>query len=198
MRRFAPIASACTLFFLTTIAYSQQIDVAVGANTLLTSKNNTSSLAFVPPREAGGTYPSVSADILLRKRIGLNLETSWRVKQANYNGSEKYRPILTDVNALFQPKVGKNLGLDLMGGLGIASNRFYLPGNTPCTGGASPCYTSSNHLMEHLSGGVRYYAWHNFFVRPEIHYYHVQNNTGFRSGNLFRVGASIGYTLDRH
>jgi hypothetical protein len=41
------------------------------------------------------------------------------------------------------------------------------------------------------------------FIRPEIHYYHIQNNNNnlsdngfnFNSNNVFRVGASIGFTL---
>jgi hypothetical protein len=52
--------------------------------------------------------------------------------------------------------------------------------------------------MEDLGGGVRYYVWHrlpNVYVRPEVHYYHIQNNVEFNSSNLFRVGASIGYTF---
>jgi hypothetical protein len=49
--------------------------------------------------------------------------------------------------------------------------------------------------MEDLGGGIRYYVWHHLFVRPEIHYYHIQNNVEFNTDNLFRVGASIGYTI---
>jgi hypothetical protein len=52
--------------------------------------------------------------------------------------------------------------------------------------------------MEHLGGGVRYYFWHQFFIRPEIHYYRIQNNVEFHSDNLFRASASIGYTFSRH
>jgi opacity protein-like surface antigen len=50
--------------------------------------------------------------------------------------------------------------------------------------------------MEDLGAGVRYYVWHHFFVRPEVRYYHIQNNTDeFNSSNIFRVGGSIGYTI---
>lgn len=195
MRRFAPIASACTVFLFAALAHAQQIDVAVGGATLLASKNNSSSQASPPPIEKGGTYAAISADVILRKRFGLNVETSWRTRQAHYNGAETYRPILTDVNALFQPKLTKKIGLDLMGGIGIASNRFYIPGGVSCGEGTGPCYTSSDHFMEHLGGGVRY-NWRHFFVRPEIHYYRIQNNVEFSSGNVLRVGASIGYTFN--
>jgi len=197
LRKFAPIASVCTVVLSAILGHTQQIDFAVGGGTTLASRPSTSSLAAPPPAEKGGIYPSVEADILLRNRIGLNVETSWREKQGNYYGYEKYRPILTDVNALFQPKLSKKAGLDFMGGVGVASNRFYLPGNTACFAPIGTCYVSANHFMEHLSAGLRYYAWRNFFVRPEIHYYHIQNNFEFNSDNLFRAAVSVGYTFGR-
>ena len=91
--------------------------------------------------------------------------------------TKTYRPILTDVNAFFQPKLSKKLGLDFMAGIGIASNRFNLLGSCSIPGCVN--YTSSNHFMEDLGVGVRYRFWHrlpHIFVRPEAHYYHIQNN----------------------
>lgn len=85
-----------------------------------------------------------------------------------------------------------------MGGIGINSNRFYLPGVTGCTGVAGTCYVSSNHFMEHASLGVRYYVWHripHIFIRPEIHYYRIQNNVEFHSDNVYRATFSVGYTF---
>jgi hypothetical protein len=198
LRRLAPIAYTCTIFLFATLAHAQQIDIALGASTLLASKNNSSSEAFQPPQLKGGTYPTISGDVLLRKRLGLNVETSWRYKTANYNGFETYRPVLTDVNALFQPQLRKKIGLDLMVGAGIARTGLSIPGNVSCGSGPTVCYTGSNHFMEHLGGGVRYYVWHripNIFIRPEIHYYHIQNNYEFNSGNVFRAGATVGYTF---
>jgi len=33
-------------------------------------------------------------------------------------------------------------------------------------------------------------------VRPEVRYYYINNNTSdFTSNNVFRAGASIGYTI---
>jgi hypothetical protein len=92
--------------------------------------------------------------------------------------------------------LGKKIGLDVMGGIGISATRFYLPEITSCNFTGCINYDSSHHFMEHLGGGIRYYVWHHVFVRPEIHYYHVQNNTNeFNTENLFRVGASLGYTI---
>ena len=116
----------------------------------------------------------------------------------DYNATIAGHPvaILTDFNALYQPKLGKKVGLDLMGGIGVAATRFYEPTIVQCSYfGGCINYTSSDHFMEHLGAGIRYYVWHHVFVRPEVHYYHIQNNVEFNSDNVFRVGASIGYTI---
>ncbi|MFZ0773141.1 MAG: hypothetical protein WCA49_07890 [Candidatus Sulfotelmatobacter sp.] len=207
MRRFAPVTSVCTLLLFATLSHAQQVDLAVGGGITLAPKSTSSSEAALPPTEKGGIYPSIGVDVLLnngfavKHRLGLNVETSWRYKRGSYDGYEKYRPIFTDVNALFQPKLSKKFGLDFLAGAGVASNQFYLPGMTSCVSAPGTCYTTSNHFMEHLSGGLRYYVWHRLphvFIRPEIHYYHIQNNFEFYSGNLLRASASIGYTFGDH
>jgi hypothetical protein len=193
--KFAFIASCAVL--CVTLAHAQQIDLALGGSVLMTSAPAIGVVNFQPPAEKGGTYISVGGDLVkFKHRLGLNFETAWRYKQGNYEGYETYRPIFTDVNALFQPKLSRKIGLDLMGGIGIASNRFNLLNSCSIPGCAN--YTSSNHFMEDLGGGLRYYVWSRLphvFVRPEVHYYHIQNNREFSSDNVFRVGASIGYTI---
>jgi opacity protein-like surface antigen len=200
LNTLALLVPACTLLLFANFAAAQQVDIAVGGSTLKSSSPNSAALNFQQPAEKNGTYVGVSADIVgfKNRRLGFNIETAWRYKQTTYpfNG-ETYRPIFTDVNVLFQPRIGKKLGLDLMAGVGIASTRFNIPAVTSCSTPTGGCinYTSSNHFMEHLGGGVRYYVWHNIFVRPEIHYYHIQNNVEFHSPNVFRLGASVGYTF---
>ena len=55
---------------------------------------------------------------------------------------------------------------------------------------------SSNHFLVDLGAGLRYYVWGHVFVRPEVRYYRIFNNTDdFTSDNIIRVGASIGYTI---
>ena len=188
--------SACTvLLFSVIFAAAQQADIMIGASTLMSSRPASSSVNFQPPAEKGGTYLNISADVVgfRHRRLGFNLETAWRLRQANYAGYEKYRPILTDFNALFQPRLGKKAGLDLFAGIGVASTRFSLPASCGIPGCIN--YTSSNHFMEDLGGGIRYSVSRHLFVRPEVHYYHIQNNVEFNSGNVFRVGASIGYSI---
>jgi hypothetical protein len=197
LRKLAIFASVCAFFFLAQFASAQQADIMFGGGTLLSPSSSSSSLN---PSENGGAYLNIDGDVVgFKKRFGLNIGTSFRASQGDYGSGTgiTFRPILTDFNALYQPHLGKKIGLDIFGGIGVASSRFYVPQIVSCNIG-SGCinYTSSNHFMEDLGGGIRYYVWHHFFVRPEVHYYHIQSNTDeFNSNNAVRVGASIGYTI---
>ncbi len=195
MRKSALLTVFGMVCLLASFASAQQGDVMIGGGTLLSSTSNNTSVTTLPA-EKGGFYPSIGVDVVFHRRIGFNFETSWRGSQGLYVSdgfASPYRPILYDFNALYQPRLGRKLGADLMAGVGGEDLRFYTPYYScsfTCTN-----YTSSNHFMEHIGGGLRYYVWHHVFVRPEVHYYHVENNLEFNSGNIFRVGASIGYTI---
>jgi hypothetical protein len=202
LKKFALLASTCLFFLSCNFASAQQGDILLGGSTLMSSAPSNSSVAFQPATEKGSTYLSVGGDFIkFKHRLGFNAEVAWRYKRANYPDiDETYRPFFTDVNALYQPRIGKKFGLDIFAGIGVATTRFSSPFITSCgvTTGGCTFYTSSNHFMEDLGGGVRYYVWHrlpNIFVRPEVHYYHIQNNSQFHTDNVFRVGASIGYTI---
>jgi len=202
LRTFALVVFVCILLSAI-LAHAQQFDIAVSGSTLLASSRPSDLVTFSPPVQKGGTFVGINADFVgfRKRRLGLNVETAWRYRKANYpDNGETYRPIFTDVNALFQPRVGKiagrQVGLDLMGGIGVASTSFDLPNANSCSPSAGCTnFASSNHFMEHLAGGVRFRVWRQFFVRPEIHYYHVQNYVEFKSDNVFRAEVSLGYTF---
>jgi hypothetical protein len=196
LRKLAILAPVCAFLFFAQFASAQQGDIFLGGGTLLSSSNSNSTF----PSEKGGLFINLGGDVVPFKHFGVNVETAWRATQGVY-GSEtglNYRPILTDFNALYQPRLGKKLGLDLMAGIGAADTRLYEQGASQP--GVSN-YLSTDHFMEHLGGGIRYYVWRHVFVRPEVHYYHIQSNNSlsdngvFNSNNLVRVGASIGYTI---
>lgn len=196
MRKLALFAPVFALLFFAQFASAQQGDAMFGFGTLVSSGScNLNSQGFLLCPEKGGLYTNFAADVVFKKRIGFAFETAWRTSQGNYQGSgQPYRPILSDFNALYQPRLSKKIGLDLMGGVGWQSTRFYVPF---CTNGFS-CnpFVSSHHFLVDLGGGIRYYVWHALFVRPEVHYYRVFNNDDvFSNDNVFRVGASIGYTI---
>ena len=197
LRKFALFVTV-SIVLLVGFSRAQQVDIAAGGSTLLSATRPSDLVTFQPPPEKGGTYLDVSADVVGRKRhLGLEFDTAWRYHHTfyPYNG-ETYRPFFSTLNVLFQPRVTKKVGLDLMGGIGVASTRFQgLSGscNNPTVGCVN--FTNSNHFMEDLGAGIRYNVWRHFFVRPEVRYYHVQNNQEFNSDNVFRVGVSLGYTI---
>jgi hypothetical protein len=175
------------------LAQAQQADAMLGFGTLMSSGTTTCGLTSCVAPEKGGLYTSLSGDVVFHKRVGFNFEAAWRTRQGSFGG-QPYRPILFAFNGLYQPKISKKVGADLMGGIGWQTTRFYLPF---CTN-AFTCnnYTSSNHFLVDVGGGVRYYVHGHIFVRPEVHFYHILNNTDFfTSNNVIRAGASIGYTI---
>ena len=203
MRKLAVLAAVLTfLSLLPSLASAQQGDAMIGFGTI-TSPGATActfDAATLTPYcpEKGGLYMNLGGDVIFPKRVGFGFDATWRAKQGEYGGSggQPFRPILFDFNGVYQPKISKKAGLDLFGGIGWQSTRFY--GYTPTTSCVyfGACYVSSNHFLVDVGAGLRYYVWGHVFVRPEARYYKVFNNTAdFTSGNVLHVGASIGYTI---
>jgi hypothetical protein len=197
LRKTALLAAVCGFFFLTSLSQAQQADAMLGFGTILSSGSTACGANSCVIPEKGGLYPTISGDVIFHKRVGFNFEASWRARQGNYAGlGLPYRPILFDFNGVYQPRLSKKIGADLMAGIGWQTTRFYQYTNTSNCVFFNACYTSSNHFLVDVGGGVRYYVYGNFFVRPEAHFYHIVNNTSdFTSNNVVRVGASIGYTI---
>src|ERR1700680_2045984 len=117
LRKLALLAPVFAVLFLAQFASAQQGDAMFGGNVLMSSGSCDPNTGICP--EKGGFYPSVSADVIFHKRVGFNFETAWRASQGSYGGpgGQPYRPILSDFNLMYQPKVTKKVGLDLMAGL---------------------------------------------------------------------------------
>jgi hypothetical protein len=199
LRKFALFATIFAFAMIASLASAQQGDVALGFGTIISpgapACSDGSSGFFVCP-ETGGLYPDISGDIIFHRRIGFAYDVTWRGSQGAYPVTgQPYRPIINTFSAIYQPRLGKKVGLDLQAGIGIQSTRFYSD-QYVCTFSGCINYSSDDHFLFHLSGGVRYYVWNHVFVRPEIHYYQVHGNTDdFSSNNVLRMGASIGYTI---
>lgn len=200
MRKFFSLKFAFTLLFFASIARAQepQVDLAVGGSILWSPKNNTASEAFLPPPEKGGIYPAFSFQYLNKKDRGINIEGAFRYHEGLYNNFQYYRPILIDANGVYSRRLAPKMHGDMLAGAGIESLLFYGERLCPLSAGGCSANINSNHLLFHAGFGIRYYAWRNFFVRPEVHYYFIANNHEFHSDNVFRVGASVGYTFGHH
>ncbi len=201
MRKLAFLATAVSFLFLASFASAQQGDAMLGFGTITSPSSNGcgyfgGSGNYVCP-EKGGLYVNIGGDVIFHRRYGAAFDIDWRGGQGNYeNTGQPYRPILFDFNGVYQPRISKRVGADLMGGIGWQSTRFYnFNYSTSCIYFYA-CYTSSNHFLIDAGAGVRYYFWHNAFIRPEVRYYYIMNNTtDFSSNNVIRLGASIGYTI---
>lgn len=175
-------------------ASAQQFDVAFGVGTVSASSAKTvGALTF--PSQSGGAYPGFSADFLLRHRFGIEGEMSWRASQAMY-GFQPYRPIFYSFNAIWVPRLNKNVSAELLAGIGGEDVRFY--GILNCNGFVGcTTYASSNHFMGDFGGGIRAYIWRNVFIRPEVRVYLINNNVEFSSGHAIRYGGSLGISFGR-
>ena len=187
------IVALCGLFLMVGSAYGQRFDFAFGLGGLSAPSTTSTTPNGVSVSEGGGVYPAFSGDFIFLKNLGVGAEVAWRATQANYAGIAPYRPLFYDVAAVYEPSFGR-VAPQLLAGIGAESLRFYQPyfncGFTGCTN-----YTSSNHFMGVVGGGLALYVWGHMFVRPEVRLYLVHNNVEFNSSRVVRYGASIGYTF---
>jgi hypothetical protein len=176
-------------------ACAQQIDVAFGGGSTSASGSTFSSANFAPSL-SGGNYAGFSGDVLIKRNFGVQGEVAWRTSQASYGGQLPYRPIFWDFNGIYARRFTKFVGAEALAGIGAESVRFYEGAYNNCDiYGNCTNYVSSTHFMGDFGGGIRLYPYGNFFVRPEMRLYLINNNVEFSSGHAVRYGVSIGYTF---
>jgi hypothetical protein len=175
-------------------AHAQQIDAAFGFGTLTSSGTKTTN-GITYPSLGGGGYPTFGADVLLLHHVGVEGDIYWRASQNLYGGYQPYRPIFYSFNAIWAPKISKEVSGEVLAGIGGENLRFYTP-YTNCSY-VSGCtnYLSSNHFLGDFGGGVRAYVWRSAFVRPEVRLYLINNNVEFSSGHALRYSISLGYSF---
>ncbi len=193
MKKLSVIAIAFFVCLLGASAHAQQFDAAFGISTITSSGPTTTNGVFFPS-ERGGTFPGFSADFLVHHRLGLEGELFWRGSQTLYGGYQPYRPIFYDFNAIWAPRITKYITAEVMGGIGGEDLRFYGYINCNAFFGCTT-YSSSNHFMGDVGGGIRAYVWRNAFVRPEVRAYFINNNAEFSSDRVVRYGVSLGYSF---
>ena len=183
-----------TLFALAIAGEAQEISAAFGVSGMSAPSALNAGSNFSPQSIGTGTFPVVSASFVTSKRIGLEGEVTWRATQNLYQGFQNFRPIFYDFNAIYAPKLGNRATLELLGGVGAESVRFYGVSNCSTFSGCTN-FVSENHLLGDVGAGLRLYATSNFFVRPEMRYYFVRNNTDFSGAHAIRAGVSLGFTF---
>jgi hypothetical protein len=191
-------AFACAaLAVFSNFAQAQKMDFAFGISTVDAPGASSVSATDVnhsPVSLTGGAYPGFSGDVLFFHNAGIGAEIFWKASQADYAGQGfNYRPLFYDVNAVYSPKLASHAYLELVGGVGALSTRFYT--GTSCGIYSCSNYQSINHFDADFGGGIKLYATRNFFVRPEARFYLIHNNLEFSSNHATRYGVSIGYTF---
>ena len=188
----------CLLALFTATTHAQLIEVAGGGSILESPKSKSASLAYIPPADSGGVFAGGSLQYISENSRGLNIEGAFRAKEGLYNGYQYFRPILYDANYVYARRFTPKFRGDFMAGAGGESLIFYQKTAFCVYPGGCRTYVNSNHFLVHLGFGLRYRAFHNIFIRPEVHYYYIFNNNEFNSGHVLRAGASIGYTFGEH
>ena len=200
MKLVSKFSILCMSLLLAGALQAQQVDAQFGISGIKATSAtnfNFNTLSHSPQSLSGGVYPSVAADFIVWRNLGLGGEASWKASQGLYQGTYGYRPILFDFNGVYAKKVSR-VGFALMAGIGAESVRFYSPSFTQCNFfGQCTTYVSSNHFLGHVGGALRLYATHSIYIAPEIHYYAVHNNQEFTSDSALRFGLNIGYTFGR-
>jgi len=193
------IACFCALFLVQATAHAQQIDVAFSGGTL-TAPAATTNNTTITESLRGGFYPAFSGDVLFYHHLGVGAEVAWRGSQNYYRPDAysttlPYRPVLFDFDAVYAPSLPFHLiQPQLQAGIGVEDVRFYC---ASC-GNYYQTYSTVKHFMGHFGVGLKFYAFGNFFIRPEADVYLVHNNVEFSSLYATRVGIAIGYTLGSH
>src|SRR5579883_2143935 len=202
MKKTILICSLCFVFAIVSAAYGQEFDPAFGLSGLTATAASDAGPQYSQQALSGGVFPNFSGDFVVssKSRLGFNANVAWRGGQNTYGPASAFgvtvpfRPILYTFNALYAPKLNDRVTLEMYGGLGGESIRFY-QGSFNCTFTGCTNYTSSNHFLGDIGGGIRFYVTKRLFVRPEAQVYFVHNNFEFAGATATRAGVSIGYTF---
>jgi len=194
LRKLVWITCAAALLALAGLARAQELDIAVNGSALFSPRNTSASLAFLPPAEEGTLF-GASVQYIGDNHFGYSAEGAFRYHEGLYNGFQHFRPILYDVNGVYSRHLHAKIEGDLMAGIGGQTLIFYNSFSNSCVSSVCPISVNSTHFLVHLGGGIRYNFWHSLFIRPEANYYRVIDNHEFNSGNVLRLGASIGFSI---
>lgn len=173
-----------------------QGDVGFGVGTVIAPSSFSASGNHSPQTIAGGAYLNFSGDYLFWRHLGVEGEVAWRASQNLYQGYQPFRPIFYDFNAIYAPPLGKYAQLELLGGIGGLSTRFYTQ-TYSCNYFTYSCtnYVSANHFAGDVGAGFRVYLTHSVFLRPEFREYFIHNNVEFSSNHATRAGVTLGYSF---
>ena len=121
------VFASAVLVAFSNFAQAQKMDIAFGVSTVdAPGISNANGVDHLPVSLTGGAYPGFSADVLFFHNAGVGAEFFWKASQSDYAGQGfNYRPVMWDVNAVYSPKLASHAYLELVGGIGALSTRYY-------------------------------------------------------------------------
>ncbi|MGH9644458.1 MAG: outer membrane beta-barrel protein [Terriglobales bacterium] len=186
---------------VSSIAQAQRIDFGFAVSGLHSASASSGDCPTGDPNCAhqdvsvgGGTYLGFNGDVLFWHNLGFGAEINWLASQRDYAGQGfNYRPIFYNFNAVYSSKVAPRVYVDLVAGIGAEDTHYY-------TGTVCGIYTCSNyqgisHFDGDFGGGLKLFATHNIFIRPEARVYVIRNNAEFSSNIATRYGATLGFSF---
>jgi hypothetical protein len=196
------LSFACVaLAAFSNFAQAQKIDIAFGVSTIVAPSASSCGACdgnpYVPQSLTGGAYPGFSGDVLFWHNLGFGAEVFWRgTTSQNYfpqfeGPGVNFRPVFYNFNAVYSAKLAPHIAAELVGGIGASDTHF----SQSSIFGNSGVLSTSDHFDADFGGGLKLYAHHGFFIRPEARFYIIHNETDYSSNHATRVGASIGYTF---
>lgn len=165
-----------------------------------------------PTGSMGGFFMGLGANLMLWEHYGFGAAVSFEPGKSNYatlagipafglpSSTIQSRVIFYDFNGVWQPVNTTRATLQLIGGLGGASTRFYqnyvASGSPLGSSNFSQYASSANHFQVHGGVGVQLYVSGNWFVRPQLDIRYVPNFTEQFGRNLVtQEMVWIGYTI---
>ena len=178
------------------LAQAQRVDFGVGFGSIMAPSAVASSTPGISvPSLSGGLYPGFNGNVIFYHNLGVGAELFWRGSSVDYAGQGfDFRPLFWNINAVYSPKLTDRAYLELVGGIGALSTRFYT--GTTCGFYSCSNYQSISHFDADFGGGIKLYVHGGFFVRPEARVYIMHNaNQEFSSNHAARAGVTLGYSF---
>jgi hypothetical protein len=186
-----------SLLLMTSVAQAQtQADFGIGVSTVIGTKAQNAGTTFFPQNAGGGLFGTANADFIFFKHFGIEGEIAGRAERTISQGFLPYRTTFYNFGVLYSPPLGKHGALEVSAGAGEEVARFYQP-TLLCPFFTCTNFTNTNHLLLAFGAGARFYVWRQFFVKPDVRFYAIQNNIEFSSNHATRIGVSVGYSFGR-
>ena len=182
---------------------------SVDINTLNPCSNLAGEVCGNTPN-LSGFFLGFGGNLMLWKHVGIGLDVNLQPAKQNYLTFQtasagsfgdvlQTRVTFYDFDAIYAPYNSKRVAVQLKGGIGGASVKFYenftqsstVLGNTNSNQYAG----SANHFQVNAALGVQLYLSDHFFIRPEGGIHYVHNFAQFGSNTVPYAMVWLGYSI---